>query len=375
VPQKWEIGAPVRGLDTPALLIDLEVMERNLEKMANRLAGGGLCLRAHSKTHKSPILAQKQMELGAVGVCCQKVSEAEVMVAGGVQDILVSSEVVSPSKLRRLMALALHVRLVLVIDDPRGAELLSEAAGEAGHAIEVLVDVDVGQGRCGVPHGAPAAEVGKFVDSLPGLEVIGFQAYEGKAQHINGFDSRCKMYENATARIRETAEEFATAGLSTRLRSGGGTGTWRWDLEAGVLTELQAGSYLFMDAHYCSVGGPGGEVNDDFEPSLFVLTTVVSTPSTERVVVDAGHKSLSSDSGMPVCKDVEANYSAGGDEHGILTILAGNPRPDLGDTLLIQPSHCDTTINLHDSYCGIRGGMSEGVLETVWPVAARGMVQ
>ncbi|MFP6870974.1 MAG: DSD1 family PLP-dependent enzyme [Nitrospinota bacterium] len=375
MPQNRLIGTPVRGLDTPALLIDLDAMERNLQKMADRLAGGGLRLRAHSKTHKSPILARKQMELGAVGVCCQKVSEAEVMVAGGVQDILVSSEVVSPPKLRRLMALARHARLMVVVDDPRGAELLSEAACEAGSGIGVLVDVDVGQGRCGVPPGAPAAEVGKFVDSLPGLDLRGFQAYEGKAQHIDGFEARRKMYEEATARIRETAEGFASAGLSTRVRSGGGTGTWRWDLEAGVLSELQSGSYLFMDAHYCSVGGPEGPVYDDFEPSLFVLTTVVSTPSSDRVVVDGGHKSLSSDSGWPVCKDIEVVYSAGGDEHGILTIPAGYPRPDLGDTLLFQPSHCDTTINLHDRYWGIRGGMSGGVLETVCPVAARGMVQ
>ncbi|MBT3350811.1 MAG: DSD1 family PLP-dependent enzyme [Nitrospinaceae bacterium] len=369
------IGMPVRELDTPALLIDLDAMERNLGKMSERLAGSGLRLRAHSKTHKSPILARKQMALGAVGVCCQKVSEAEVMVAGGVEDILVSSEVVSLPKLRRLMALTRHARVMVVVDDPRGAELLSEAAREAKSSISVLVDVDVGQGRCGVPPGVPAAEVGKFVASLPGLEVKGIQAYEGKAQHVDGFEARRKVYEVATRRIQDTVEEFNSAGLSTEIKSGGGTGSWRWDLEAGVLTELQSGSYLFMDAHYCSVGGPEGAVYDDFEASLFVLTTVVSTPASDRVVVDGGHKSLSSDSGWPLCLDINAAYSAGGDEHGNLTVPAGSPRPDLGDILLFQPSHCDTTINLHDVYYGIRGGMQGGILEAIWPVAARGMVQ
>ncbi len=369
------IGAPVRELDTPALLIDLDAMERNLDLMAGRLSGARLRLRAHSKTHKSPLLARKQIERGAVGVCCQKVSEAEVMVAGGVEDILVSSEVVSPPKLRRLMAFARHARLMVVVDDPRGAELLSEAAQEAGLEIGVLVDVDVGQGRCGVPPGAPAAEVGRFAGSLPGIDLRGIQAYQGKAQHVDGFEARRKVYEEATHRIRETIDEFNSAGLATDVRSGGGTGSWRWDLEAGVLTELQSGSYLFMDAHYCSIGGPDGPVYADFGPSLFVLTTVVSAPASDRVVVDGGHKSLSSDSGWPKCVDIEAAYSAGGDEHGILTVPVGAPRPDLGETLLFQPSHCDTTINLHDNYYGIRGGMTEGRLEAVWPVSARGMVR
>jgi D-serine deaminase-like pyridoxal phosphate-dependent protein len=370
------ISTPVRELDTPALLIDLDAMERNLTRMAERLKGSALKLRAHSKTHKSPILARKQIALGAVGVCCQKVSEAEVMVAGGVPNILVSSEVVSPPKLRRLMALSRHAQIMIVVDDPRGAELLSEAADAAGSEIDVLVDVDVGQGRCGVPPGERAAEVGKFVDSLPHVHLRGIQAYEGKAQHVDGFTVRKQVYETAIERIQETLEEFHKAGLSTEVRSGGGTGSWRWDVEASALNELQAGSYLFMDSHYCSVGGESGPVYDDFEPSLFVLTTVVSTPSSDRVVVDGGHKSLSSDSGWPVCVDLEGStYSAGGDEHGIVTVSAEGLRPDLGETLLFQPSHCDTTINLHDNYFGIRGGLEEGLLETVWPVAARGMVR
>lgn len=374
MPDAQPIGTPVRGLETPALLVDLGAMERNLRRMAERLKGSGLRLRAHAKTHKSPLLARKQMDLGAVGVCCQKVAEAEVMVAGGVEDVLVSSEVTAASKLRRLAALTRHARMRVVVDHPQGAGMLSQAMAAARTEIGVLVDVDVGHGRCGIAPGEPAAELAKRVDGLPGLVLMGFQAYEGKLQHCEGFEARREAYGAAVERMKETLKAFARAGLCADVRSGGGTGSWRWDAEAGVLNELQAGSYLFMDAHYRRIGGPSGAVNDDFEPSLFVLTTVVSAPAPDRIVVDGGHKALSSDSGWPVCLDLGgAAYRAGGDEHGILDIKSGR-RPELGETLLFQPSHCDTTINLYDCYHAIRGGMEAGTLEAVWPVAARGRV-
>lgn len=374
MPDAQPIGTPVRGLETPALLVDLGAMERNLRRMAERLKGSGLRLRAHAKTHKSPLLARKQMDLGAVGVCCQKVAEAEVMVAGGVEDVLVSSEVTAASKLRRLAALTRHARMRVVVDHPQGAGMLSQAMAAARTEIGVLVDVDVGHGRCGIAPGEPAAELAKRVDGLPGLVLMGFQAYEGKLQHCEGFEARREAYGAAVERMKETLKAFARAGLCADVRSGGGTGSWRWDAEAGVLNELQAGSYLFMDAHYRRIGGPSGAVNDDFEPSLFVLTTVVSAPAPDRIVVDGGHKALSSDSGWPVCLDLDgAAYRAGGDEHGILDIKSGR-RPELGETLLFQPSHCDTTINLYDCYHAIRGGMEAGTLEAVWPVAARGRV-
>ncbi len=370
------IGTMVRELDTPALLVDLEAMDRNLKRMAERLAGGQLRLRPHAKTHKSPILARKQLDLGAMGICCQKPSEAEVMVAGGVTDILVSSEVASPAKLRRLAALAFHARLLVVVDHRRGVEMLSEAVSASGVRIDVLVDVDVGQERCGTRPGEAAAELGKYADGLPGLSLRGFQAYEGRAQHVEGFENRRRVYGEAIGRIRETIEAFERAGLPAEVRSGGGTGTWRWDLEAGALTELQAGSYIFMDAHYRSIGGPDGPVYDDFEPSLFVLSIVVSAPAPDRAVVDAGYKSLSTDSGMPLCVDLaEAIYRPAGDEHGILDLGSSARRPEIGQPLLFQPSHCDTTINLFDRYHGVRGGLEGGRLETVWPVAARGKVQ
>ena len=375
MPPTQSIGTPVREIETPALIVDLDVMEENLALMANRLAGTGVRLRAHAKTHKSPWLARKQMALGAVGVCCQKVSEAEVMVEGGVGNVLVSSEVTAASKLKRLAALARHTDLMVVVDHPQGVAMLSEAVTAAGAEIGVLVDVDVGQGRCGVAPGEAAAELARRVESAKGLELKGIQAYHGKAQHVDGFAERREVYAEAIARMRETVEAFEAAGLPLEVRSGGGTGSWRWDAESGVLNELQAGSYLFMDSHYGSIGGEDSEIYDDFKPSLFVLTTVVSAPGPGHVVMDAGHKALSSDSGLAPCLELEgAVHARASDEHGVLELSPASRRPEIGETLLFQPSHCDPTINLYDVYHGVRGGMEEGVLEAVIPVAARGCV-
>ena len=375
MPPTQSIGTPVREIETPALIVDLDVMEENLALMAKRLEGTGVSLRAHAKTHKSPWLAQKQIALGAVGVCCQKVSEAEVMVEGGVENVLVSSEVTAVPKLRRLAALARHANLMVVVDHPQGVAMLAEAVTAAGAEIGVLVEVDVGQGRCGVAPGAPAVELARRVEAARGLELKGIQAYHGKAQHVDGFAERCQVYAGAIARMRETVAAFGAAGLSLEVRSGGGTGSWRWDAESGVLNELQAGSYLFMDSHYCSIGGEDSDVYDDFHPSLFVLTTVVSAPGPDRVVMDAGHKALSSDSGLAPCLELEgAVHTRASDEHGMLELSPASRRPEIGETLLFQPSHCDPTINLYDVYHGVRGGMEKGVLEAVIPVAARGCV-
>ncbi len=369
------IGTPVRRIETPALLIDLDVMEENLALMAERLEGANVRLRAHAKTHKSPWIARKQIALGAVGVCCQKVSEAEVMIAGGVEDVLVSSEVTAASKLGRLAALARHARLMVVVDHPEGARMLSEAMAAAGGEIGVLIDVDVGQGRCGVAPGAAAAELARRVDAMRGLDLRGIQAYQGAAQHVDGFVERRAVYAEAIGLMGETIAAFDAAGLPTDVRSGGGTGSWRWDAESGALNELQAGSYLFMDSHYGSIGGERSDVYDDFRPSLFVLTSVVSAPAPDRVVMDAGHKALTSDSGLAPCLELEgAAHARASDEHGILELSPSSRRPEIGETLLFQPSHCDPTINLYDAYHGIRGGMEEGVLEAVIPVAARGCV-
>ncbi|MED5580226.1 MAG: DSD1 family PLP-dependent enzyme [Nitrospinota bacterium] len=371
-----EIGTPVRNLQTPVLLIDLDVMERNLEKMSSFFRDSSVNLRPHSKTHKSPIIAKKQIELGANGICCQKVSEAEIMVQGGIEDILLSSEIVSPEKLERVSSLIKNSDVMLVVDHIEGAELLSKIMEKNQTEIGVLVDIDVGQGRCGVRTVGEAVVLAKKIDTLPWIHLCGFQAYNGKAQHIEGFNERGKQYSNSMDLIQESIFEFDRNGLNSEVKTGGGTGTWNWDLGANLLNEVQAGSYLFMDSHYTSIGSREGDLYEDFEASLFVLATIISFPEDEKFIVDAGHKSLSSDSGFASCHDyLEAIYISASDEHGIISMDSSNEFPKLGDPLLFQPSHCDTTVNLFDCFHGIRGGMDKGFLEVKWPISARGMVQ
>jgi 3-hydroxy-D-aspartate aldolase len=371
-----QIGTTIRNLQTPVLLIDLDVMEKNLQKMASFFVDSSINLRPHSKTHKSPFIANTQIEMGAVGICCQKVSEAEVMYQGGIDNILISSEIISPAKLERVSSLSKNCDLMLVVDHVQGAELLSKIMKKNGTEIGVLVDIDVGQGRCGVRTVDEAVSLAIKIDELPSINLRGFQAYNGKAQHIQGFNQREKEYENSIVMMQESVYAFKKNGLNIDIRSGGGTGTWNWDLDSNILNEVQAGSYLFMDSHYGSIGGKQGELYEDFQASLFVLSTIVSFPEDKKFIIDAGHKSLSSDSGFASCYDYqEATYISASDEHGIISMDSLSVLPKLGDPLLFQPSHCDTTINLFDCFYGIRGGMDNGLLEIVLPISARGMVQ
>jgi len=370
------LGTPVRDLQTPVLLIDLDVMEENINKMSLNFQNSSMNFRPHSKTHKSPLIAKKQIEMGAIGICCQKVSEAEVMQQGGIENILLSSEIVSPVKLERVSSLSNNCDLMIVVDHIQGAELLSNVMQKNETDIGVLVDIDVGQGRCGVRTVDEAVSLAKKIDELPSINLCGFQAYNGKAQHIEGFYEREKEYRNSITLMEESVYEFKKNGLNMDVRTGGGTGTWNWDLDSKVLNEVQAGSYLFMDSHYGSIGGRQGKIYEDFQASLFVLSTIISFPEDKKFVVDAGHKSLSSDSGFASCYDFkEAIYISASDEHGIIAVDSLNPLPKLGDSLLFQPSHCDTTINLFNYFYGIRGGMEKGLLEVVWQISARGMVQ
>lgn len=371
-----QIGTPVRDLQTPVLLIDLDVMEKNLKRMGSFFRDSSVNLRPHSKTHKSPFIASKQIEMGASGICCQKVSEAEIMAQGGIENILISSEIVSSAKIERVSSLSKKCDLMLVVDHVKGAELLSAVMEKNQTEIGVLVDIDVGQGRCGVRTVDEAVALGRRIDKLPSITLRGFQAYNGKAQHIEGFNQRRKEYLTSIAMMEESVYEFEKNGLNTEVRTGGGTGTWNWDLDSNVLNEVQAGSYLFMDAHYKSIGGEEGELYEDFDASLFVLATIISFPEDEKFIVDAGHKSLSSDSGFASCYDYQkAVYVSASDEHGVITLDSSSKLPKLGDSLLFQPSHCDTTINLFDFFYGIRGGIDNGFLEVIWPISARGMVQ
>jgi D-threonine aldolase len=369
-------GMAYADIDTPALVIDLDAFERNLKRMADAVAKAGVRLRPHAKTHKSPIIGLKQMALGAVGVCCQKVSEAEVMVLGGVPDVYVSNEVVGQRKLDRLAALARQARVMVAADNEAAIEGLAAAATRAGVKLRVLVEINVGANRCGVEPGEPAVALAQQIARQKSLHFAGLQAYQGRAQHLRTIEERRAAIAEAIEMSRRTVDLLKRSGLECEVVGGAGTGTYDLEAASGIYNELQAGSYIFMDADYARNKKADGSRYDTFEHALFVLATVMSTPVAERAVIDAGLKSFSFDCGVPEISGLAgAVYERPSDEHGNLNLAACNERPRLGDKILLIPGHCDPTVNLHDWYIGVRGlGTPDARVESVWPVAARGAV-
>jgi 3-hydroxy-D-aspartate aldolase len=369
-------GMPLEDVDTPALLIDLEAFERNLKTMADAVAKAGVRLRPHAKTHKSPIIGLKQMALGAVGMCCQKVSEAEALVEGGIPDVYVSNEIVGARKLDRLAALAHQARVMVAVDDPASIEALGAAARKAGVTLRTLVEIDVGGNRCGVEPGAAAVPLAERIGREQGLTFAGLQAYHGRAQHLRTVEERQTAIRSAIEKTALTVSHLRRAGLDCEVVGGAGTGTFDIEAASGVYNELQAGSYVFMDADYARNKRADGGRYDTFAHALYVYATVMSTPVPERAVCDAGLKALAFDTGMPDVPGLAgAVYERPSDEHGTLNVSACNVRPRSGDKVLLIPGHCDPTVNLHDWYVGIRGmGTSSARVEAVWPVAARGAV-
>jgi D-threonine aldolase len=369
-------GIALAQVDTPALVIDLDAFDRNLQRMADFAAKAGVRLRAHAKTHKSPIIAARQVALGAVGVCCQKVSEAEVMVEGGIGDVLVSNQVAGAAKLDRLAALARRATVGVCVDDPGNVAELETAATRAGAKLDVLVEIDVGAKRCGATPGAPAARIAELVAAAPHLRFAGLQAYHGSAQHVREAGERRNLIARAVELVEETQRALAAAGLEARIVSGAGTGTYENEAASGVYTELQCGSYIFMDADYARNKRADGAAFDAYEHALFVYATVMSVPVPERAVVDAGLKAHSIDSGMPIPWQLPGSvYHRPSDEHGVLDLSGCSARLGRGDKVLLIPGHCDPTVNLHDWYVGVRGLGADGArVECLWPVAARGAV-
>jgi 3-hydroxy-D-aspartate aldolase len=356
-------GMRIDEVDTPALLIDLPAFEANLDRMAASLEGTGVRLRAHAKTHKSPVIARLQMARGAVGQCVQKVAEAEILAWGGVPDIIVTNQVVGAAKLARLAALARITRIAVCADDVRQVDALDAAAGDAGVRLGILVEIDVGMGRCGVAAGPDAVALAQRIAWSRNLEFRGLQAYHGSAQHIRGARERQTAVNEAADRARRTVEQLRQQGLACPVVGGAGTGTFAFEVASGVYTEVQCGSYCFMDADYSrNTDAPG------FMQSLFVLATVMSTAQPGIAVLDAGLKALAVDSGMPLVWQRPGLTSVGAsDEHGKLACDPGTA-PALGEKLRLVPGHCDPTVDRYDWYVGVR----DGRVECVWPVAARG---
>jgi D-serine deaminase-like pyridoxal phosphate-dependent protein len=363
------IGDPLEAVETPALVIDLDAFERNLDLMANAVRGSGLALRPHAKSHKCPDIAKAQVARGAVGICCQKVDEAAAFVAAGIADVLVTNEIVAPSKIARLAALARSAAIGVLVDDARAIPDLSAAAVHAGGTVHVYVEIDVGAGRCGVAPGEAAVVLARSANAAKGLRFRGLHAYHGAAQHLRTPGERRAAIERASALAGQTRQLIERAGIACPVVTGAGTGTWQLERDSRVYTELQPGSYVFMDADY----GRNALAPDEhaFEHSLYVLCAVMSVPGRERAVVDAGLKALAVDSGLPEVHAARGlRYAKASDEHGVLEVDPSQAQPAIGDRVWLIPGHCDPTVNLYDWLVGMRGPR----VECVWPVAARGAV-
>jgi D-serine deaminase-like pyridoxal phosphate-dependent protein len=362
-----EVGMPLAAVDTPALVLDLDAFERNLVRMADAVRGRPVRLRPHAKSHKCAPIALRQIAAGAVGVCCQKVSEAEALVAGGITDVLITNEIVGTGKLDRLAALARQAKLGVCVDAGENVRDLDAAAARAGTRLEVLVEINVGADRCGVEPGAPALELARQVAVSGNLRFAGLQAYHGGAQHLRSVADRRSAIVHAAGLARSTRELIEASGIACDTVTGAGTGSFPLELASGVYDELQPGSYIFMDADY-----ERNEVDaawPRFEQSLFVWTTVMSRPNAARAVVDAGLKASSVDSGMPQVWNLPGvEFLKASDEHGVLGTAPGVDAPALGAKLLLVPGHCDPTVNLYDWFVCVR----RGAVEALWPVSARG---
>ena len=389
-------GMPAAELDTPALVLDLDALDRNIERMAMFTRRTGMRWRPHAKAHKSAALALLLMRAGAVGVCVQKTSEAECLARLGVHDIYLSNEVIAPPKLDRVAVLVRQLaadkgRLGIAVDSTVGVQRLADAlrlaSADAPASIDVFVEIDIGQHRCGVTPGPVAVLLAREIAKHPALRFAGLQAYHGGAQHIRSVADRRAAIGQSADLVRQTVALLRAAGFAVPLVTGGGTGSFALEAETGVWGELQCGSFLFMDADYSAnedaADVADGEAAPDavrFEHSLFVQSQIMSV-SADHAVCDAGHKSHAIDSGLPKVFDLGAGhglvYGNGGDEHGVLR-RADDPSaatlPALGDLIWLIPGHCDPTVNLHDRMVGVRGGLQHGTVERVIAVDARGAV-
>ena len=380
------IGQPGSQIDTPALVIDLDAMQRNIERMAAFARQHGVLWRPHAKLHKSAQIAHWLEQAGAVGHCVQKLAEAEALASGGVRNIFISNEIVSPSKLARVAALAQTLnaqggRLAIAVDSETGIARLAQAlaAAQAGAAaVDVLVEINVGQNRCGVEPGPQAVQLARAILAQPVLRFAGLQAYHGGAQHLRTAAERKATIGRVLQLVQLTRQALEQAGIAIPLVTGAGTGTMVNEAASGVYGEIQPGSFLFMDADYAA--NERDPAQPAFEHALFVKTQVMSHNG-QRAVCDAGHKAHAIDSGLPTVHGLPApqalRFANGGDEHGVLhpNAEAGNRTgwlPALGDTLWLVPGHCDPTVNLHNYLIGVRGGLANGVVEQIIRVDGRG---
>ena len=366
-----ELGVSVWDLDTPALVVDLDVLEANIATMQRTVARNGIASRPHAKTHKTPEIARMQLETGSVGICVAKISEAHALFKHGIEPLLMTTSNVTPTKINR----AMHLRkwcdqFIQATDTPENARLLAEAADSLGLVADVVVDVDPGGHRTGITPGRPALELAQLVDRLPSLRLRGMLCYDGGSQHVTGFEKRESQTLERLVPAAETFEQFQRAGLSTEIFSGGGTGTYNIDHQTPGLTDVQVGSYVFMDAQYMGIGGMNdADVYSDFNPALTILTTVLNAQYEGRATTDAGAKACTINRPWAIVKgETGMSYTSGSDEFGSIRYEDPSRTYQVGEKLELIVSHCDPVVNLYDQMYAVRNG----VVESVWEVSARG---
>lgn len=360
-------GCPLADVDTPALLLDLDVMDANIAQVHGRAQRAGVRVRPHAKAHKCAAVAQRQIAAGAQGVCCQKLGEAEALAAAGITDILVTNELVGMAKARRAAQLAGRIRLAVCADHPLQVQQLADATREAGTCLDVLVELDVGQGRCGVTSASAAVALAQAIAAAaPGLRFAGLHAYHGGAQHLRSPAERQAAIAGAVARAREAVAALAAAGLPCPTVTGAGTGTYALEAASGVYTELQPGSYVLMDVDYAA--NTLSEDNAPLGHALFGWCSVISLRP-GQAVLDGGLKAFGVDAGLPRVLHPGWQVRGISDEHTVIVSTGADAAPlAVGDKLRLIPGHCDPTMNLHDWLVAIRGE----TVEAVWPVDARG---
>lgn len=363
------VGMDQADIQTPSLVIDLDAFEKNVEVLRAFCEKTGMRHRLHGKMHKSVDVAKYQIEKGdAIGVCCQKVSEAEVFARAGIKDVLISNQVQDLAKIDRLARIPnFGARTLCCIDDMDNVATLSAGAVKHGTQIEVLVEIDCGAGRCGVQDSQLVVDLAKAVEAAEGLKFSGIQAYQGAMQHMQSYQDRKVKIDVAISMVTEAMDMLKAEGLACDIVGGGGTGSYYFEGNSGVFNELQCGSYAFMDADYQTIDDEGGEKISEFSNSLFILTSVMSHAKTDKAICDAGLKAQSVDSGLPYIfgrDDVE--YIKCSDEHGVISDPEGVLK--INEKLKLVPGHCDPTCNVHDYYVGVRNGK----VECLWPISARG---
>ncbi len=360
-----------RALNTPALVIDVEALDRNIAAMAAFAAGAGLKLRPHAKTHKSADIARRQIAAGALGVCCAKLGEAEALADEGIEGMLITSPVVGEPAVERLVAMAARApTLMAACDHPDAVAAIGAAAKAASARLTLLVDIDPGLRRTGVADAAAAVALARQIDAHPNLSFGGVQFYCGADQHIEDYAARREAIVAKTERLSAAIEALKAAGLAPAIVSGGGTGSHAIDGELGVFTELQVGSYVFMDRQYNDCALTADEARP-FETSLMIDARVISASHPTLVTVDAGLKAMATEAGPPPIMAGAAEgslYRFMGDEHGAIVPPSGVAPPKLGERVTLAAPHCDPTVNLYDAYHVVRGD----TLEAIWPVTARG---